>query len=114
MSAAQLRSPDFFDAERYPEISFRSDGMHFNGDDSRFALAGELTIKGVTHPITLDGELHGIVIDADGRERIALALRGQLDRSDYGLVWNRVLGTGNVLVGDTVDLLLDVAAVRVD
>jgi polyisoprenoid-binding protein YceI len=111
---AHLRSPDFFDVERYPEISFRSDRMHFNGDDSRFALAGELTIKGVTHPITLDGELQGAVVDADGSERMALALRGQLDRSDYGLVWNRVLGTGNVLVGDTVDLLLDVAAVRVD
>ena len=111
---AHLRSPDFFDAERYPEISFRSDGMHFIGDDSRFAVAGELTIKGVTRPITLDGELYGTVVDADGSERMALALRGQLDRSDYGLVWNRVLETGSVLVGDTVDLRLDVAAVRVD
>jgi polyisoprenoid-binding protein YceI len=66
----------------------------------------------VTRPIDLDGELHSIVIDADGRERIALALRGQLDRSDYGLVWNRALETGNLVVGDTVDLVLDVAAVR--
>jgi polyisoprenoid-binding protein YceI len=110
---AHLRSPDFFDAERYPEIGFRAGGMQFNGDDRRFALPGELTIKGVTRPITLDGELGGAVLDADGRERIALALSGRLDRSDYGLVWNRVLETGNVLVGDTVDLLLDVAAVRV-
>jgi polyisoprenoid-binding protein YceI len=111
---AHLRSPDFFDVERYPEIGFRSDGIHFNGDDSRFALDGELTIKGVTRPITLDGELHGTVVDTDGSERMALALRGQLDRSDYGLVWNRALEAGNVLVGDTVDLRLDVAAVRVD
>jgi polyisoprenoid-binding protein YceI len=72
-----------------------------------------LTIKGVTRPIALDGELHGVVVDGDGRERVALALRGQLDRADYGLVWNRVLETGGVLVGDTVDLVLDVAAVRV-
>ena len=72
-----------------------------------------MTIKAVTRPIDLDGELHGIVIDADGRERIARALRGQLDRSDYGLVWNRALETGNVLVGETVDLVLDVAAIRV-
>ncbi len=107
-------SPDFFDAERYPVISFRSDRVHFNGEDSRFALAGELTIKGVTRPITLDGELQGAVAGIDGGDRMALALRGQLDRSDYGLVWNRVLETGGVLVGDTVDLLLDVAAVRVD
>ncbi len=102
---AHLRSPDFFDAARYPEIGFQAAGMQFNGDDGHFALTGELTIKGITRPITLDG---------DGRERVALALRGQLDRADYGLVWNRLLETGNLLVGDTVDLVLDVAAVRAD
>ena len=101
-----------FDAERYPEIDFRAAGIQFNGDDTHVALPGELTIKGVTRPIVLDGELLGSAIDGDGRERIAFALRGQLDRSDYGLVWNRVLETGNVVVGDTVDLILDVAAVR--
>ena len=111
---AHLRSPDFFDAERYPEIGFRAAAMQFNGDDGHFALSGELTIKGVTRPIVLAGELHGAVTDGDGRERVALALRGQLDRSDYGLVWNRVLETGNLLVGDSVDVVLDVAAVRVD
>jgi polyisoprenoid-binding protein YceI len=111
---AHLRSSDFFDAARYPEISFSAADMQFNGDASRFALSGELTIKGVTRPITLDGEFVGVVLDGDGRERIALELRGQLDRSEYGLVWNRALETGNVLVGNTVDLLLDVAAVRVD
>jgi polyisoprenoid-binding protein YceI len=111
---AHLRSPDFFDAARYPEIGFHAAGMQFNGDESHFALTGELTIKGVTRPIVLDGKLHGTVVGDDGRERVALALRGQLDRSDYGLVWNRVLKTGNLLVGDTVDLVLDVAAVRAD
>ena len=111
---AHLRSPDFFDAGRHPEIAFHAGGMQFNGDEAGFALPGELTIKGVTRPIALDGELHGTVIDTDGSERISFALRGQLDRSDYGLVWNRVLETGNVLVGDTVVLVLDVAAVRVD
>ena len=111
---AHLRSPDFFDVERYPEISFRGNPLQFNGDGRHFALPGELTIKGVTRPITLDGELGGAVLGADGRERVALALRGQLERSDYGLVWNRVFETGNVLVGETVDLLLDIAAVRID
>ena len=109
---AHLRSPDFFDVERFPEIAFHADRIQFNGDDIHLSLSGELTIKGVTRPIDLDGELHGIVIGGDGRERIALALRGQLDRSDYGLVWNRTLETGNVLVGDTVELVLDVAAIR--
>ena len=109
---AHLRSPDFFDVERYPEIAFHADRITFNGDDTHLVLSGELTIKGVARPIDLDGELHGIVIGSDGRERIALALWGQLDRSDYGLVWNRTLETGNVLVGDTVELVLDVAAIR--
>ncbi len=111
---AHLCSPDFFDAERYPEINFQADAMQFNGDDGHFVLPGHLTIKGVTRPVVLDGELHGAVVDADGRERVALALRGQLDRAEYGLVWNRILETGGVLVGDTVDLVIDVAAVRVD
>jgi polyisoprenoid-binding protein YceI len=111
---AHLRSRDFFDVERHPEISFEASGLQFNGDDRHFSLPGQLTIKGVTRPIMLDGELHGTIADAGGGEQIALALRGQLDRSDYGLVWNRLLETGNVLVGETVDLVLDVAAVRVD
>ena len=110
---AHLRSADFFDAEQYPEIAFEAAEMQFNRDDRHFGLAGDLTIKGVTRPIVLDGVLHGVVADGDGRERVALSLRGQLDRSDYGLVWNRVLETGGVLVGETVDLVLDVVAVRV-
>jgi polyisoprenoid-binding protein YceI len=109
---AHLRSPDFFDVERFPEISFRAGEMQFNGDGRHFALPGELTIKGVTRPITLEGELRGSIADKDHGERLALSLRGRLDRSDYGLVWNRMLETGGVLVGDTVDLLIDVAAVR--
>jgi polyisoprenoid-binding protein YceI len=111
---AHLRSSDFFDVERFPEISFNAVGMHFDRDGRHFALPGELTIKGVTRPILLDGELRGSVSDDEYGERLALALRGQLDRSDYGLVWNRMLETGGVLVGDVVDLTLEVAAVRVD
>jgi polyisoprenoid-binding protein YceI len=110
---AHLRSPHFFDVERFPEINFRAGGMQFNGDGRHFSLAGELTIKGVTRPITLHGELRGGVADEELGERVELALRGQLHRSDYGLVWNRMLETGGVVVGDTVDLALDVAAVRV-
>jgi polyisoprenoid-binding protein YceI len=111
---AHLRSPYFFDVERFPAIGFHAVGMHFDRDGCHFALPGELTIKGVTRPILLGGELRGSGADGDGGERLALALRGQLDRSDYGLGRNRVLETGGVLVGDTVELALDVAAVRVD
>jgi polyisoprenoid-binding protein YceI len=110
---AHLRSSDFFDAERHPEITFEADGLQFNGNDGAFWLPGELTIKGVTRPIALDGELLGGVLAPDGTERIALALRGRLDRSDFGLTWNRLLEAGSVLVGDSVDLVLDLAAVRI-
>jgi polyisoprenoid-binding protein YceI len=109
---AHLRSPDFFDVERFPEIGFYADGMQFTGDGSHFMLPGELTIKGVTRPITLEGELRGSIADNERGQLLTLSLRGRLDRSDYGLVWNRMLETGGVLVGDTVDLLLDIAAVR--
>jgi polyisoprenoid-binding protein YceI len=110
---AHLRSRDFFDVERFPEIRFEAGGLLFNGDDSRFTLPGELTIKGVSRPIVLDGEVGGSVTDDELGERLALALRGRIDRADFGLVWNRTLEAGGVLVGDTVDLVLDVAAVRV-
>jgi polyisoprenoid-binding protein YceI len=110
---AHLRSPDFFDIERYPEISFHAGEIEFNDDGRHFTLPGELTIKGVTQPIVLDGEVRGSIVDGE-RRWVALALSGQLERSDYGLVWNRMLETGGMLVGDTVELVLDVAALRVD
>jgi polyisoprenoid-binding protein YceI len=109
-----LRSPDFFDVERYPEISFDAVGLEHDGRDGRVVLPGELSIKGITRPVTLEGELRGTGLDLEGKERIALALRGQLDRSDFGLVWNRVLETGGLLVGNAVELVLDLSAVRAE
>jgi polyisoprenoid-binding protein YceI len=109
-----LRSPDFFDVERYPEITFESGELTFDDDDSRFSVHGTLTIKGVARPITLDGEFRGAGVAPDGSEKIVLALRGQFDRSDFGLVWNRMLETGGLLVGNMVDFELDISAVRAD
>jgi polyisoprenoid-binding protein YceI len=106
-----LRSPDFFDVERFPEITFAARGMRF-GHDSRFTLPGALTIKGISRPVTLDGELEGAVVDGDGNDRIAFTLRGRVKRAEFGLIWNRLLETGSVVVGDSVELLLNVAAVR--
>lgn len=111
---AYLRSPNVFDAERFPEIRFESVGMHLGRDGRHFALPGELTIKGVTRPILLAGELRGSAAPDESGERLALALRGELDRSDYRLARNQMLETSGVLVGDTVDLILELAAVRVD
>jgi polyisoprenoid-binding protein YceI len=109
-----LRSPDFFDVERYPEITFESGELTFDEDDSYFSVHGTLTIKGVARPITLDGEFRGAGVAPDGSEKIVLALRGQFERSDFGLVWNRMLETGGLLVGNIVDFELDISAVRAD
>jgi polyisoprenoid-binding protein YceI len=112
---AHLRSDDFFDVERYPEIVFASrDGLQFQGRPDRFALPGDLTIKGITHPVRLAGRVVGRGIDTDGRDRIVLGVRGEIDRNDFGLVWNERLETGGLLVGNRVELALDLAAVRVD
>jgi polyisoprenoid-binding protein YceI len=107
-----LRSPDFFDADRYPEIWFRSSNVRVE-DDVRFALPGELTLKGITRPLELSGAFSGSGLHPDGGERVAFDLRGELDRTDYGLVWNRALDTGGVLVGNSVELAISVSAVRV-
>jgi polyisoprenoid-binding protein YceI len=107
-----LRSPDFFDVERYPEITFRSEALQLDGDERSFLVPGELTIKDVTRPVLLDGVFQGAGVHPDGGERIAFALRGELDRTDFGLVWNRALETGGMLVGNTVELALGVSAVR--
>ena len=106
-----LRSADFFDAEHHPRITFASTRIELDGDEVR--VAGDLTIRGITKPIELTGELGGTGYDDDGNERIGLELRGSLDRRDYGLTWNAAVDGGGLLVGNRVDLALDVSAVRV-
>jgi polyisoprenoid-binding protein YceI len=106
-----LRSPDFLDVERYPEIRFASKRLEL-GEDERFLLVGDLTIKDVTREVALDGIMHGATVDEEGNERIALELRGELDRCEFGLTWNRALETGGLLLGDTVWLAVDVSAVE--
>ena len=106
-----LRSPDFLDVERYPEIRFLSTRLHRLGAD-QYHLAGELTIRGVTRQVLLDVELGGRAKDPWGNERIGFSAKTSIDRKDYGLAWNQVLEAGGVLVGDRVDIELEVEAVR--
>jgi polyisoprenoid-binding protein YceI len=106
-----LRSPDFFDAERHPEITFESTRIEARGDE-RFEITGNLTMHGVTGEIVLHGELQGTEVDPWGNERAGLEVIGELSRGDYGMKFNQALGSGNVLVSDRVRLALDVAAVR--
>jgi polyisoprenoid-binding protein YceI len=106
-----LRSADFFDVERYPEITFKSTKLARVAND-RLHLAGSLTIKGVTRDVVLDVEQLGLVKDPWGNERAAFSASTSIDRKDFGLTWNQVLETGGVMVGDRIDIAIEIEAVR--
>ena len=106
-----LRSPDFFDAEEHPELTFTSTTIE-PVDDETFKITGDLTIHGVTNPITLTAEVNGTDTDPWGNERVGLEVTGDLSRGDYGMKFNQALGSGNMLVADKVKLALDISAVK--
>ena len=108
---AHLRSPDFFDAETYPELTFESTSIE-PLDEETFRITGELTLHGVTNGIVLHAEAQGTDTDPWGNERIGLEITGQLSRGDYDMKFNQALGSGNMLVSDKVTLSLDVSAVK--
>jgi polyisoprenoid-binding protein YceI len=112
MRDRHLRSVDFFDVEYYPALTFASTEITAEGHDLR--VIGDLTIRGITRTIELTGEVTGTGRDDDGLERVGLELSGRLDRRDYGLIWNTVVAGGNLLVGNRVDIQLEVSAVRGD
>jgi polyisoprenoid-binding protein YceI len=106
-----LRSPDFFDAGEYPELRFESTAITAL-DERTFRITGRLTIRGVTNDTVLHADVQGTDVDPWGNERVGLEVTGQLSRTDYGMRFNQTLGSGNMLVGDTVSLALDISAVR--
>jgi polyisoprenoid-binding protein YceI len=106
---AHLRSADFFDAEQFATMTFRSTGGSIDGDD--VTLSGELTIKGVSKPVSFDVEFDGVAKDPWGGTRAAFTAEGEINRKDWGLEWNVALETGGVLVSDKVKIQLDVQAV---
>lgn len=110
---AHLRSEDFFDAERYPSITFRSTGAEAT-DAAHGKIFGELTIRGVTREIELDTEYEGAIIDAYGKHRAAFNASTEISRKDYSLTWNPLLESGGAVVGDRVRINLYIAAVRED
>ena len=105
-----LRSGDFFDAEANPVITFKSTGVEVKGDD--ILVSGDLTIKGVTKPVTVTYELAGTSIDPWGNTRVGFEGEAKINRKDFGLTWNAALETGGVMVGDEIKLSLDVEAVK--
>jgi polyisoprenoid-binding protein YceI len=104
-----LKTGDFFDVENHPVATFRSTSVGHDGDD--FVLAGELTLKGVTRPVTLTVEVSGFGPDAYGGTRAGFSARGQINRRDFGVEFDARLDNGGLVVSDKVDLELDVEAV---
>src|SRR5688572_2004534 len=107
---AHLRSPDFFDVESCPELRFRSKRTE-KLDGDRYRMLGDLTIRDVTREVALDVEVGGRATDPMGNVRAGFSARGAVDRKDFGLKWNQLLETGGVLVGDRVDIDIDIELV---
>jgi polyisoprenoid-binding protein YceI len=107
---AHLRSPDFFDAEKYPTITFRSTDVQRDGQE--LTVTGDLTIKDVTKPVTIVFEEAGSAVDPFGNTRVGFEGAVTVNRKDWGLTWNAALETGGVLVSEKVKLEFDVSAIK--
>jgi polyisoprenoid-binding protein YceI len=108
--AGHLQAPDFFDAERHPEISFSSDALAIDGD--RVELDGELTMKGITKPIHATGTVNGPTEDFAGNMRLGFTLETTLDRTEFGLNWNADLPKGGRALSDEVTLTVELEFIR--
>jgi len=107
---AHLRSPDFFDAEQFPTMTFRSTRVTKDGDDYR--VTGDLTIRGNTREVTLTVTSEGQVRDPWGKDRAGFSATTKLSRKEFGLSWNAALETGGFVVDDTIKVTVDAELVR--
>lgn len=108
---AHLRSADFFDVEQHPALRYRSRRIEKLSDE-RYRVLGELTIRGVTREVPLEVEYGGRAVDPWGNERAGFTARAALSRKDFGLEWNQALEAGGVLVGDRVEVDIELEVVR--
>ncbi len=106
-----LRSEHFFDVERHPRITFRSTAVECVAG-TEFKVKGDLTIRGVTRPVTLDVTYDGEITDPWGNRRRGFTADGVLYRKDFGMTWNQILDAGGVLVGDKIKITLNIEAVE--
>ena len=109
---AHLRSNDFFAMDEYPEIEFVSTSAE-RVDDTGFKLTGDLSIRGVTRPVTIEFEYNGVETDPWGNTRVGFEGSTEVNRKDWGVSWNAALDSGGVLVSDKVKLEFDVSATKI-
>lgn len=108
-----LRSGDFFLAEKFPEIKFVSKEVK-PGSDGQMAVVGDLTIRGVTKPVTLDVKFEGSGKDMYGKDRAAFVGTTKISRKEFGVNWNKVLETGGLVVGDEVQIEVSVEGTKIE
>ncbi len=106
-----LKSPEFFDVEQHPQITFDSSAADLS-DNGAVRLAGEITIKGITKPIELTGTVAENGEDPWGKQRVGVEVEGKLDRRDFDLKWNQTLPNGDLLVSNNVKLVVSVSTVK--
>jgi polyisoprenoid-binding protein YceI len=104
-----LRSPDFFDTDNHPVMTYQATGLRADGDD--YVLDGELTLKGVTKNVPLTLELNGFGPDPYGGTRAGFTATGEINRQDFGVNWNAAMETGGLVVSDKVSIHLEIEAV---
>lgn len=108
---AHVKGPDFFDIEKFPELTFTSTSLTHVKDDE-FKLDGNLTVRDITRPVSFDVELHGTAVDPFGNARAGLSGKTVISRKEFGLTWNAALEAGGVLVGDKVTINLELSFIK--
>ncbi len=103
-----LQSPDFFDVQKYPNLTFVSKKVSKGDGDNKYKVEGDLTIHGVTKPVVLDVEYTG-TDEMMGAKIVGFEATTKIDRRDFGLVWNKALASGNLMVSNDVNIVLDIA-----
>jgi polyisoprenoid-binding protein YceI len=107
---AHLKSADFFHAKEYPQLHF--DGNKYEAKGDKVKLHGDLTIRGITKPITLNVEYGGTVVDPYEQTKAGFTVNGKISRKEFGLIWNAVTETGGVVVGDEIKIHAEVQLVK--
>ena len=106
-----LRSDNFFDVEKFPEVSFQSTKVMSLGD-KKYRLEGDLTIKGIKKPVLLEVEYLGSIIDQSKVTHMGFEIHGKINRKDFGLIWNKFLDNGGVMIPDEVEIDIQVEATQ--